>query len=240
MNTILKPALAAGALLAIGAAPAIAAPAPTPAPAAAVQGIAVADLNAVVGNSNAVKSAATQRQVTYKPQIDQYNVRAGQLQAQIKPLADKLQRDAAAPGATQVALQPQIDTLQRLQQNGQTELNNIIKPAVYSEAYVSEQVEEKLDQAVTAAMTKNRVTLLLNPQAIIARQNATDLTGAIIAEVNALIPNATLIPPAGWEPRQIREQRAQAAAAAGQAPTATPARPATTPARPAGPQPQGR
>lgn len=236
MNTYFKPALAAGVLLALGSAPAIAAPAPSPAPAASLQGIAVADLNAAVGNTNAIKTAAAQRQITYKPQIDQYNARAAQLQAQIQPLADKLKRDAAVPGATQAALQPQIDVLQRLQQSAQTELQAIVKPAIYSEAYVAEQVEEKLDQAVQAAMTKNRVGVLLNPQAVIARQNSNDLTGAVIAELNTLIPAAQPNPPAGWEPRQIREQRAQAAAA-GQVPAA---RPGGVPARPVGKQPDGR
>ena len=240
MKTIFQPALAAGVLLALGTGPAIAAPAPTPAPApAAAQAIAVADLNAVIGNSNAVRAAGPQRQSYFKPQIDRYTTRAQQLQAQIKPLADKLQRDAAAPGASQAALQPQIDALQRLQQSAQNELNTIIKPAVYSEAYVTEQVEDKLDQAVASAMTTNRITLLLNPQAIIARQNANDLTSAVLAEINVLVPSAQLVPPAGWEPRQIREQRAQqAAAAGGQPPAAVPA--GTKPKPPAGPQPEGR
>jgi hypothetical protein len=69
---------------------------------------------------------------------------------------------------------------------------------------------------------------------VLARANAYDLTDEIVAELNALLPTAQLVPPQGWEPREIREARAQQAAQqAGN-------RPAAAPAAPAGPQPEGR
>jgi hypothetical protein len=86
-------------------------------------------------------------------------------------------------------------------------------------------------------MTKNRVSLLLQPGAVIARANAYDLTDEIVTELNALLPTAQLVPPQGWEPREVREARAQQAAQqAGNRPAAA----APAPAAPAGPQPEGR
>lgn len=241
MTKILKPVVTAGMILALGVAPAaFAAPkaaAPTPASdAPGPQTIAIADLDAVASNSDATRIAAQQRQVTYKAQIDQYKTRSQQLQAQIEPMFAKYQKDAAAPNPNQAALQAEGEAIQRLQQQGKVELQNIIKPVVYSEAYVNEQIEDKLNDAVTSAMKKHGVTVLLSAQAVLATQNAYNLNPAILAELNTAIPTAQLVPPAGWEPRQIREQQQQAAAAAQQQgqPAAAPA------ARPAGPQPEGR
>ncbi|MBM3596227.1 MAG: OmpH family outer membrane protein, partial [Alphaproteobacteria bacterium] len=45
-----------------------------------------------------------------------------------------------------------------------------------------------------------------------------------------LLPAAQLVPPQGWEPREIREARAQQVAAAGQQPAAA----ATTTTQPVG------
>jgi hypothetical protein len=74
---------------------------------------------------------------------------------------------------------------------------------------VQEQIQDKLDAAIQAAMQKNGVTLLLDPRAKLASSNAYDLSRAILAEVDAAIPSAQLVPPAGWLPRQAREQQAQ-------------------------------
>lgn len=237
MTKILKPVVTAGMILALGVAPAAFAAPKAAAPAASSvpgpQVIAIADLDAVASNSDATRVAAQQRQVTYKAQIDQYKTRSQQLQAQIQPMFDKYQKDAAAPNPNQAALQAEGEAIQRLQQQGKAELQQIIKPVVYSEAYVNEQIEDKLNDAVTSAMKKQGVTVLLSAQAVLATQNAFNLNPAILAELNTAIPTAQLVPPAGWEPRQIREQQQQAAAAQ-QSQQAAPA------ARPAGPQPEGR
>lgn len=223
------------ALAAALAAPLLATPIVAAAQAATAQSIAIADLDEAVANSNANKVAAGQRPVTYKAQIDQYQARATQLQSQINTMITKLQADSQAPNArtNQAALQQQADAIKALQASGQQEVNNIIRPVAFSEAYVAEQISDKLDQAVTAAMTKNKVTILLSPQAVLARQNANVLTQAITNELNTLIPSANLVPPAGWEPRQLREARAAQAAQQGQvspaAPAATAPRPATQP-----------
>ena len=81
----------------------------------------------------------------------------------------------------------------------------------------------------------------MTPESVIYADAAYNMNTAVLEELNTLIPNAQLVPPAGWEPRQVREQRAQQQG--GQPAAATPAAPrAATPAapRPAGPQPDGR
>ncbi|MEZ5744841.1 MAG: OmpH family outer membrane protein [Sphingomonadaceae bacterium] len=186
-----------------------------------VQGLAVAQLDAVIANSSAFQTAETQRRTTYKPQLDQAEQRRNQLQAQLQPMVDKFQADSQAAKPNQQALQQQAATIQQLEQSGQQELQRILAPVALSRAYVQEQIDDKLDQAVKNAMNKKKVSLLLNPQAILAvNAQAYNLNQDILNELNTLLPSAQLVPPQGWEPRQIREARAAQAAQQGAAPAA--------------------
>ncbi len=195
-----------------------------------VQGLAIANLDAVIVNANAFKTAEQQRTVTYKPQIDRAEARRSQLEAQLKPLAEKFEKDRTAANPNQQALAQQAATIQQIQQQGQQELQGIIAPVAMSRAYVTEQIQDKLDQAIKNAMAKKKISLLIGPDAVLAvNNNAYNLNQDILNELNTLLPAAQLVPPQGWEPRELREARAQQAAAAGQQPAA-----ATTTTQPAG------
>lgn len=256
MNTFRKSVLLAGMTALALATPVLAkdkdknaAPAAAAAAAPTVgvvaQGIGVASLDAAVQMSDAFRVAAQQRPVTYKAAYDAAEAKSNALQGQLKPLIDKFNADRQNPKTTQPMLQQQAVAVQTLQERGKQEIQQTLMPVALSERYVAEQIEEKLDQAVQAAMTKKQVTLLLNPEGVLARSNAYELTPAIVAELNTLIPSAQLVPPQGWEPREVREAKAQQAAAraAQQGQSAAPAAagaPAPRPAQPAGPQPDGR
>lgn len=199
-----------------------------------IPGLAIANLDAVIVNANAYKTAETQRQTTYKAQLDQAKSRNDALNAQLKPLADKFNADRQAAKPNQAALEQQAAAIQRLQESGQAELQRIVQPVALSRAYTQEQIEDKLDQAVKNAMAKKKISLLLSPQAVLAvNNNAYNLNQDILNELNTLLPSAQLVPPAGWLPREARQQQAQ------QGQQAAPA--AATPApAPATRQPSGR
>lgn len=246
MKTMSTLALAAGSLLALSAQgafaqaakPAAAAPAAAAPTGVIVNGLAIASLDAVVANADAVRAANQQRPTTYKAQIDALEARRNVLAGQLKPMYDKFEADSKAAKPDQAALQAQATAIRALEEKGQAELNNLAQPVVYSQAYVSEQVEGKLDQAVRNAMNLRKVSMLINPSAIVAvNGTAYNLNPVILAELNKLIPTAQLVPPAGWEPRQIREAKAQQAAQQG---AAAPAAAAPKPATPVGPQTDGR
>jgi len=251
MKNLLKPALLAG--LAIVCVPqmaeakkkpkdeAAAATAPDSGSGTIVPGLGVADISLMVDNSDAVRAANQQRTVTYKAQIDTYNARVSAIQAQIKPLVDKFQRDQQVPNPNQQSLATQANTIQQIQENAQRELQTLLQPVALSQAYVREQVDAKLGDAVKAAMGKRKVTILINADAVAALNgNAYNLNQDIIAELNRLIPNAQLVPPQGWEPAEVREARAQQAAAQRAASQPQGAGQAPRPVVPAGPQPDGR
>lgn len=238
MKTILKSVAAAGLVLGTASLPAFVAPVMAAGP--IVPGLGIANLDAIRANSNAYKTAQQQRQTTYKPQIDQANARAQQIQAQLKPLADKFEADRRAAKPNQAALQQQVAQIQQIQQAGQEEVNRILEPVALSEAYVDEQIADKLGTAVQNALNKRKISILLRPDGLIHADNAYNMNQPILDELNTLLPSAQIVPPQGWEPREIREARAaQQQRAGGQAAQPAPAAPAA-PAQPAGPQPEGR
>ncbi|WP_260921640.1 OmpH family outer membrane protein [Novosphingobium sp. 9] len=234
MKTISKATLlvATVALGAVSAQPAFAAKKAAPVPTAAaaapaaggtiVQGLGIANFDAIVANSTAYQTAETQRQTTYKTQFDQAKTRSDAINAQLKPLIDKFNADRSGGKATDAQLQQEAQQIQGIQENGKRELQQILAPVGLSQQYVQEQIEDKLNDAVKSAMSKKGVSILLSPDAILALNGgAYNLNQDILNDLNAAIPSAQLVPPAGWEPRQVREQRAQQQAAAQQAPAAS-------------------
>lgn len=231
MKTLIKSAVVLSLL--VGAAPMALAqgrPGAVTASAPAVPGLAIANIEAVIGNSAAFKVAQVQRPTTYKAQFDAAEARRVAISAQLRPMVDKFNRDRQAPSAStptgQASLQQQAQSIQRIQESGQAELQKLLEPVALSEAYVQEQIGEKLNAAVKAAMVKKNISLVINPQSVVAATNAYNLNQAILDELNVAIPTAQLVPPAGWEPREVREQRAQQAAQQGGAAPAAPAGPA--------------
>jgi Skp family chaperone for outer membrane proteins len=184
----------------------------------AVQGLGVADLDDAVSKSNAAVLAANQIKITHKATIDAVEARTGVLNNEYRTMVQAFQTAQRAPNPNQAALQQQAAAIQKKQQDAQTELQNLARPYSLAEAYAMEQIRGKLEQAVRNAMTKKRVSVLLRPDALILPAPSADITTDVIAELNALVPNVSITPPAGWP------QQGGAAPAAGAAP-ARPAQP---------------
>lgn len=225
--------------------PAAAAPAAAPR-AAIVPGVGVADLQAVVFSSNAYRVGMQNRQAQYKGVIDAAQARARQIDAELNRLITQFNADRAAK-KPEAQLQAQYNQIQKVKAEGEEEIKRMLVPVDLSEAYMIEQITEKLPQAVQNVLTKRGITLLLAPGAVYFANPAYDVSAAIVQELNVLLPSVQVIPPQGWLPREVREQQAaqQQAAQPQAAPAPRPAtgQPAPAPApapRPAGPQPEGR
>jgi Skp family chaperone for outer membrane proteins len=217
MKIILKPALAAGIALASLAAPAVMAPASAQ---STVKGIAVVNVPAVVANSNAFRTAQTQRPTTYKAQIDQANARREAIAAQLQPLYTQFQTAQQAQNPNQQTLQQTASQIQQIEAAGQRELQQILAPVQLSQAYVEEQINDKLVTAIQNAARKQNVTMVISPDSVLYADNAYNMNQAVLDELNTLVPAAQLVPPAGWLPREMREQQQAQQQAAGQAPQA--------------------
>ncbi len=205
-KTLLKSAALAIATLSV---PAMVA---SPAAAQSRTSIAVANYEAAVVRAQAYQTAVEQMKTTYKADIDATNARATALQTEIKPLVDAYNAAVQQPGATQATVQPQAQALQAKRQSGQQELARLQQRVTLATGYVEEQVGMKLNDAIKAAMKAKNVDLVLQPQAVIAREPYVDITDAIVTELNKLVPSASITPPAGWKPGQAQQQAQQPAA----------------------------
>lgn len=191
------------------------------APAAAhAQAVAVADPQGAIANTKAWAAARGQIGTTYKAQLDQADARSKAIQAELQPQVNAFNAARAAPNANQASLQTQANAIQAREQAGQAEINRITLPAQRAQAYALEQIQAKLPDAVQGAMRARNVTLLVSPQAVLSAQPASDLTPAITAELDRLVPSVSTAVPANWQPGQT----GAAPAAAAPAPAATPAR----------------
>jgi len=206
-KTLLKSAALAIATLSV---PALVA---SPAAAQSKTGIAVANYEAAVVKSQAYQTAVAQMKTTYKTDIEQTNARAAALQVELKPLVDAYNVEVQKPGATAQTVAPQAQALQAKRQSGQQELARLQQRVTLATAYVEEQVGMKLNDAIKSTMKAKKVDLVLQPQAIVAREPYVDITDAIVLELNKLIPSASITPPAGWKPGQAQQQAQQPAAA---------------------------
>lgn len=193
---------------------------------AQVNGVAVADPEAAIANSRAFTTAVSQIQTTYKAQLDQANTRRTAIQAELQPLVTAAQTAARAPGATEASLRPQLTAIQAKEQAGNAELQRLTAPAQRARAYAAEQVQRQLATAVQNVVKAKNVSLLVSPQATLFTQPAADITPAITAELDRLVPSVSTAVPANWQPGQ--GAGAPAAAAPAAAPAATSNRKAPT------------
>ncbi len=200
---------------------------------AQVAGIAVANPEQAVAGTRAWTTARTQIQTQYKAQLDQAEARERALQTELQPLVTAYQNAARQPNATQASVAPAAQALETRRNAANQELARLTQPAQRAQAYAIEQISRQLNTAVQNAVRARNVQLLVRPEAALFAQPAADITPAITAELDRLVPSVGITPPANWQPGQ------QAAAGTTPAPAAG-ARP-TTPA-PAQPnrRPQGR
>jgi Skp family chaperone for outer membrane proteins len=223
MKNVLKAAALAVAVVSVAPVASV------PAAAQSKTGIAVADVRVAMARSNAYTVALQQIDVTYKAQIDARDTRAQTLQAEVNLLIAKYNEEVKRTPQNATALQNAAKALNDKRNSANEELGQLSAPVDLAVAYVEDQISLRMNDAVKAGMTKRKVDLLLNPDAVLARENGVDITDAIVAELNAVLPNVQIVPPAGYQPGSLVNERnrqlmeaARASAAAGGAKPAAP------------------
>lgn len=205
---------------------------------AQAKGVAVADVRVAAARSNAFQTASKQIETTYKAQIDQQQSRGQTLQAEINVLIAKYNEEIKKTPRNETAVQAAGKAVQDKQRAAQTELGQIGAPIDLAIAYVEDQISVRMNEAIKAAMTAKKVDLLVNPEAVIARENNVDITDAVVAELNRILPNVSTAVPAGYQPGQLVQQRNQQLM--DQARAAQGTRPATPAPAPTGTAPTTR
>lgn len=187
--------------------------------------VVVADVDAAVQQSAAFTTAVAQIQTTYAPQIQNLNTRRQALQGELQTLFQAAQAAQAATPRNEQAVQTAIREFQTRQQAAEREIAELNAPIELAVSYVQEQITLRVNEAVTAARTARRADIVLTRGAAIQVSESANITPAIVAELNRLVPNVQIVPPQGYEPGSLMraaQQQAQAAAAGTPAPAATP------------------
>lgn len=188
--------------------------------------VATVDVDGAVQSSAAFATAVTQIQTTYAAQIQNRQIRAQALQAELQGLAATAQAEQARTPQNATALQTAITAYRTRQQAAEQELQTLSQPIDLAVTYVREQITLQLSDAVRTASTARGINLLVNNESVVWRSEAADLTPAVIAELNRLVPNVQIVPPEGYQPGMLL--RAQQNNAANGTPAApTPAAPQT-------------
>ncbi len=188
--------------------------------------VGVVDPQGAIAGSKAWTTARTQIETTYKTQLDQADARRRAIATELQPLVTAFQTAQRAPNANQASLQTQAQAIQARETAANQELARLTQPAQRAQQYVIEQIQAKLGDAVTNVTRTKNVGLVVRPDAVLFAQPAADMTPAITAELDRLVPTVSTAVPANWQPNQAG-QGGQGAAPAAAAPAAT--RPATRP-----------
>ncbi len=215
MKMITKAAMAAAAFtLAPIVAPSI----------ATAQSVAYSDYDMMIAGTNAYKAADAQIRTSFKAQLDAIDSRSRVLDAELNAMKVRFEADYKA-NPKNPALPQQLQAIREKEAAAKDEIQRMSVPVLRAYAFVEEQIAAKLPTAVTQAMGKKRVSLLVRREAILQNTPGTDLTPDIIAEVNVLVPSVSITPPANWQPGQTQAQGARPAVtpAPGVAPAPAPA-----------------
>jgi len=190
--------------------------------------VGVVDPQGAIAGSKAWTTARTQIETTYKTQLDQADARRRAIATELQPLVTAFQTAQRAPNANQASLQTQAQAIQARETAANQELARLTQPAQRAQQYVIEQIQAKLGDAVTNVTRTKNVGLVVRPDAVLFAQPAADMTPAITAELDRLVPTVSTAVPANWQPNQAG-QGGQGAAPAAAAPAAT--RPSTRPSQ---------
>jgi Skp family chaperone for outer membrane proteins len=219
---------------------------------AQVAGIAEVDTTAAIFSTKALASVYQQAETTYGSVMQLVQQRATevstmqqQLYKQYDANGDK-QLDDAEKAKMDAATNPLKGQIQAKAE----EANKLMEPVHRARIYGIEQIAMKYQPAQQQVVTAKKIQIVLAPDAIIYRPDAANITPAVTAAIDTLLPTVSIAAPADWRPQQdavalyeqfeqarqrMNQIRAvQAAQQAQQQPVAAPGQPAPAPA----PQPR--
>jgi Skp family chaperone for outer membrane proteins len=164
--------------------------------------VAVADLEGAVVQTTAFENAQNQIKTMYKTQIDSFNARQTAIGNQLKPLQTELQNMQRNPATQPAAFQAKVTAYQAQENRAKEELQRLAQPFARPTAFAQQQVSEKLNDAIKAAMTAKGIKVVIPPDATLAVAPDANLTPEITNQLNNLVKTVSITPPAGWQPGQ--------------------------------------
>ena len=156
--------------------------------------VAVADLDRITRECTACKTAGAALQ----QQVAAYEARATQLQGTLRPEAQYLDGaiKALAGKEPDAALKTRVENFQKSQQAAGQELQGQQQTIQRNQAYVREQLLEKLQTLYVPTMTKRGANMLVEVGSTLAYDPQLDVTNDLLAAVNASLTTINPVAPA--------------------------------------------
>ena len=161
--------------------------------------IAVVDLERVTSDCNACKtaSAALRGQVTSLQNREK--ALATPLETEQKSIQAAI--DALKGGAPDTALQNRIKAFQAKQQAGAQELSRGQEQIQRNQQHIRKQISDKLGPIYQQVMTRRGANVLMEVGSTLATSQAVDVTGDVLAALNAALPTISTTAPATAQPQ---------------------------------------
>jgi Skp family chaperone for outer membrane proteins len=180
---------------------------------AQVAGIATFDTTTAILNSKARVAAYSQVDATFASYFQQIEQKAKegndlqqQLYKQFDANADK-KLDDAELAKLDAAKNPLKDQLQAKN----NEIQQLQVPIIKARMFALEEIVKRFGAAQQDVITSKKLSIVLTPEAFIYAPEAANVTSAITASLDRLVPTVAITPPdANWQPQQQTQQLYQA------------------------------
>ena len=163
-----------------------------PAAASAAPSVLTVDLDRVLSECTACRSASA----SIQSQVQAGQARAQALEAQLKPEATAL--DAAARALNgkdaDAALKKRANDFQARQQAAQTELANKQRAIESTQANVQQQIASKVVVVAEQVRVRRQADIVIGKNATLASNPANDVTTEVLAALNAALPSVSVTP----------------------------------------------
>jgi len=162
--------------------------------------VAVVDVDRVASECNACKTAIA----ALNAQQTAFNNRKQALAAPLEAEGKSIQAavDALPKGKQpDAALRARYNAFQEKQQQGAEELQRQAEQIQRNEAYVSQQIQSKLNTVYAPVMQRRGANLLVDVRATLATTPAVDVTNDVLAALNAALPTIATTAPAPQQPQ---------------------------------------
>lgn len=156
--------------------------------------VAVVDLDRIGRECNACRTAGAALQ----SQVTAFNTRRQQLTTQLQPDRTALQAAVTALNGKEpdAALRTRIQAFQQREATAAQELERQQNTIQRNQAYVSQQVNQKLAPLLQPAMDRRGANVLLDSGAALRFATTVDITTDVLTALNAALPSVSVTAPA--------------------------------------------
>jgi len=179
--------IAAGALIAAAATPAV----------AQVEGrIATADITRAIISSNALQTAYNQIGTTYAAQIEQRTTKQQELAQLLQPFDTNSNGQLEESELGGVQSSPNFTQIQTLEQEVAALTNQVNAARVFA----VEQIFAQYPTALSEVAQQQQVVAVVVPESLQFVAEGADITPLITNSLNTKIPSVQIVPPANYRP----------------------------------------